>query len=187
VELHAHDRMLAVHHRHDLAVVERARHDAKRGRQTGRIDHQRVIPRDLERRRHAFEDAAAVVLDPRRLAVHRLPGTNDVAAVGLADALMSEAHAEDRCTVTEAAHDVGGNARLVRGAGAGRDDDVARRHRGHVVDRQLVAAANHGLRAPLAHVAGEVVDERVAIVENQDHQRRLASASIIERTLSSVS
>jgi hypothetical protein len=45
-----------------------------------------------------------------------------------------------------------------------------RRHRGHVVDRELVAAAHHGFRAPLAYVASEVVDERVAVVENENHQ-----------------
>ena len=61
MELHAHDRMLPVLHRHDGAVVHGARRHPQRRRQRRRRDDQRVIARHAQRRRQAHEHAGAVV------------------------------------------------------------------------------------------------------------------------------
>ena len=124
--------------------------------------------------------------DERRLAVHRISGANDVAAEGGADALVPEAHAEDRRGGTEAANDFRGDTGFGWRARSRRDEDVARCKGGDFVQRHLVAPADDGFLTQLAHVACEVVDERVVVVEDENHGR-VASASIMARALSSVS
>ena len=49
------------------------------------------------------EEAAAVVKDGRRLAVHQAPGAHDAPAEGLPDGLVPQAHAEDRQLAAESA------------------------------------------------------------------------------------
>ena len=78
-----------------------------------------------------------------------------------------EAHAQHRRGRAQPAHDLGGDAGFTRRARAGRDDDVRRRQRLDVLDRLLVAAPHHGLAPQLVDVARQVVDERVAVVEDE--------------------
>ena len=82
---------------------------------------------------------------------------------------MTEADAEDRRRRPEAADEVDGDARLAWSAGAGRQDDVARRERGDLVERELVVAPDDRLAAELAHVAGEVVHERIVVIDDENH------------------
>ena len=60
------------------------------------LDDQRVVAGGLERIGQAREDAAAVVVDPARSCRASLRRAHDPAAEGLADGLVTEAHAEDR-------------------------------------------------------------------------------------------
>src|SRR5881409_1400632 len=99
---------------------------------------------------------------------------------------MAETHAEDRNRRTEAPHDVGRDAGFHRRTGTGRKDDVARRERGNIIERERVVPAYDGLFAELAHVAGQVINEGIMVIDEQNHART-ARASIMPRALSSVS
>ncbi len=55
-----------------------------------------MVPRGDEGVGEPGEDALAVVMDLRGLAVHQMRGRHDAAAVGLADALVPEADTEER-------------------------------------------------------------------------------------------
>ena len=101
--------------------------------------------------------------------MHRVPSPDDVAAKRGADALMTKADTENRRRRAEALHDLGGDAGFLRRAGPRGDDDVAWREPLDVRDGHFIAATHDPLFAQLADVAGEVVDERVAIVEQQNH------------------
>jgi hypothetical protein len=66
-------------------------------RQAGRVsrsDRQRVVAHHGQRIGQAGEDALALVMHRRGLAVHQLLGMHDLAAEGRADALVAEADAE---------------------------------------------------------------------------------------------
>src|SRR4030095_7023058 len=101
--------------------------------------------------------------------MHRPSRAHDVAREGGADALVAEAYAQERRGRPEAANDVGGNPGLGRRARSWRDDDVAGRERLDLVEAHLVAATDHDLLAELANVARQVVDERVPVVEEENH------------------
>src|SRR5437867_7439807 len=64
------------------------------------------------------------------------------------------------------------------------DDDMRRPESLDLLVRRSVVASYNGLFSQLAHVAGQVVDERVVIVDQQDHGTR---AAMSPRALSSVS
>ena len=72
----------------------------------------------------AAEDAAAAVVDRADLAVHHVPRPLHRGAVRLADALVPEADAQNRDIRTERPHNIHGDARLVRRARSGRNDDL---------------------------------------------------------------
>ena len=61
-----------------------------------------------------------------------------------------------------------------------------------LVDPHLIASTHHGFFPQLADVAGEIVDERVAVIEDQDHlsllsqhlaQMRVQQARLLHRAL----
>ena len=113
VELHALDRQLAVAQAHHDAVVGLGRDLQHVGHRLPLHD-QRVVAGRLERARQTLEHAGVVVSDERGLAVHDLRRPHDLAAEDLADALVAEAHAEDRDPPGEGAD------HLVRQPGVGR-------------------------------------------------------------------
>ena len=94
VELHALDGQLTVAEPHDDAVVGLGR-DLEARRHRRPVDDEAVVAGGLEGLREPGEHAGVVVPDERRLAVHHLRGTHDVAAVDLTDALVPQAHPED--------------------------------------------------------------------------------------------
>src|SRR4051794_12638517 len=185
VELDTDDRILAVPQRHDLALLA-PRHCLQAIREAVLAHDQRVIARDPERVRQAREQATLVVAHERGLPVHGSARTVDAATVGSADALVAEADAQYRHAGAEPLDDSVANAGLVRRAGAGGDDDVGgcqRLDRGEV---ERVVAHHEALVAELADVAGEVPDEAVVVVDQEDHQPSL-SAATSARAFASVS
>ena len=99
-----------------VRVLLRPRRHLELGRQPLLGDDQRVIARRDERPGDAGEHAAAVVLDRRRLAVHRHARAHDRAAEHRADRLVPEADAEDRRRLPELA----GSRSIVTPACSGR-------------------------------------------------------------------
>src|SRR2546425_10621425 len=125
-----------------------------------------------------------VVADAGRFAVHRTPGAHDAGTVRGADALVPQAYTEDGDRRTEPPHDVRRNPRLARRTGPGGDDDMRRSESLDLLVRRSAVGSYNGLFSQLAHVAGQVVDERAVIVDQQDHGTR---AAMSPRALSSVS
>src|SRR5207244_2018689 len=109
---------------------------------------------------------------PRR----RPPGSADPRSAPPrgADALMPQAYAEDGDRRPEPPHDVRRNPRFARSTGPRGDDDMRRPKSLDLLVRRSVVASYNGLFSQLAHVPGQVVDERVVIVDQQDHGTRAA-------------
>ena len=95
MELHPLDAQGAVAQSHDHAVGRGGRDLQLVGHRVG-LHHQRVVAGGDEGIGQAGEDALPVVVDLRGLAVHQMRGGHDAAAVGLADALVAQADAEQR-------------------------------------------------------------------------------------------
>ena len=134
-------------------------------------DDEGVVAGAGHRRGNAGEDGLAVVGDLAGLAVHQLRRADDVAAKGRADGLVPQTHAEDRnarASILRQQREVldqrNGYARVLRGAGAGRDEDAGWSQRLNFARRQLIVAADEHLRAQLAHVLDQVVGEGVVVV-----------------------
>src|SRR5215217_3202108 len=110
---------LAMAHGHQHAAAVRGRLEAvgQRG-----VDHERVVAAHDERRGQPREQARAVMVDLRRLAVHG-DVADDPPPERLRERLVAEADAERRYPgLRQAAHDLDADPRLGRGARARRDD-----------------------------------------------------------------
>src|SRR5690606_10939693 len=116
----------------------------------------------------AGEDAVAPVAEQGGLAVHRPLRANDPAAEDLTDALVAEADAEQRHRPAEAGDHRVRDPRLVRGAGAGRDDDERRGKARDLGARQGIVARHGPGAAGFADVARQVVGEGVVVVDQKD-------------------
>src|ERR1700733_3792076 len=130
-----------------------------------------MVARGLERVLDALQHALPVVDDAAGLAVHQPRGTGDLSAEGCPDTLVSEAYPE------------GGDARahllehpladaevvLVRGMpGAWGDYYAVGGHVAHLVQGDLVVPEDLRCASQLPDVLGEVVHERVVVVDDQD-------------------
>ncbi len=94
MELHAMHVEAPVRHAHDEPVSLGRHFELVRGGRA--VDDEAVIARRLERPIDAAKQAARIVGDGRKLAVHRQWRAHDMAAEHLADRLMAEADAEQR-------------------------------------------------------------------------------------------
>src|SRR5438309_10797757 len=101
MKLDAGDRMLAVPHAHDLAIVALGG-DLERFGQARSLDDQRVITSRRQGARKPRENTFAAMRDRRQLAVHDASRPHDATAKRRADRLMAEADAEDRYLTREA-------------------------------------------------------------------------------------
>ena len=124
VELHAFHRERRVAQAHHDPIRLAHRGDAQLVRQRRRIDAQRVVARRHERRRHALEQARAVMRDLGRLAVDERRCAHDRRAVDLRHRLHPEADAQQRNAALardpDRVHRHAGGVGIAR---TGRDDD----------------------------------------------------------------
>ena len=105
------------------------------------LDHERMVACRLERARQAREHPLPGVMNHRGLAVHDLLRVHDLTAIGLADSLMPETHAEDRDLAAETLDRIYANTGLVRRTRSWRDDDASRTELRDFVDADLVIGA----------------------------------------------
>ncbi len=112
MELHALDGELAVGEAHDLALGGLGG-DLEVAREGLPAHQQRVVAGGLEAIGEPGEDALAPVADGARLPVHDPVGADDLAAEGLADGLVAEAHPEDGQAPGVAADDLHSDARVL--------------------------------------------------------------------------
>jgi hypothetical protein len=78
---------------------------------------------------------------------------------------VPEADAQERHLAGKALDRVDANAGVVRGAGAGGDDDALRRHVVDVLEADLVVAKDLHLLPQLAEVLVEVVGKAVVVID----------------------
>ncbi|MNT40235.1 hypothetical protein D3C72_1765360 [compost metagenome] len=166
MELHALDRQRLVAHAHDLAVVGPGG-DLQAFRQRLALDHQRMVAGAGHRVGDVAEHADIVVRHRRHLAVHQLLGVDDLAAKGLADALVAETDAHDRQLAGEVVDGRHRDAGFVRRARAGRQHQVLRRQRLDFFQRDFVVAEDLDFLPQLAEVLHEVVGEGIVVVDHQ--------------------
>src|SRR6185437_5111592 len=177
VELYALNGELAVADRHD-GVVGGAGGDLEAFGHRGRINDQRVVAGGGEGLGQAAEDGLAVVLDHAGLAVHQHLGADDAGAKGLTDALMAEADAEDGDAAGEVLDGRHADAGFERGAGTRRNDQSRGLQGFDPGQGHLIVAADLDGLSQLAEVLGEVVGERVVVVEEEDHGNQRPARAI---------
>src|SRR5918993_1083511 len=114
VELHPVNRAGAMAQSHDDPLLARAGRDFELLGQPLFRDDQGVIPAGGERFTDAAEDTTAIVLDDRRLAVHRDRRTHHAAAEGCPNRLVPETHPEHGDFVAQPANHVEGEPRMFR-------------------------------------------------------------------------
>src|SRR5579863_5379022 len=171
MELHAFDGMEAVAQAHDGAgavFLGSPGADFQFRGQIFFLDDERMIARGRHGHGQAPEDRAIVMHDGAGFAVHEMSGANHVSAEGLTDGLMSEADSAQRDFSGEVANQFDADARLLRRAGAGRDDDLFRAHVFDLADRDLIVAANLNFGAQFSEVLHQVVGEGIVVVEYED-------------------
>src|SRR5689334_1410152 len=95
MELHAFHGQTGVPHAHDLPVIGPGR-DLQRLRKRFALDHQGMITGRRKWLLQSAENTLILVVHARYFAVHHLLRMHDLAAESLADALMTEAHAQYR-------------------------------------------------------------------------------------------
>ena len=117
MELQSIHREISVFHRHDLSVGiladdgEAVRHGVPLGRQ-GMVSGHRYFLRQPPK-----DQAVRIDLNAALFAVHEAPGMADGGAVHLADGLMAQADAQDWNVISQAAHHILTDARVLRALG----------------------------------------------------------------------
>lgn len=133
------------------------------------FDDERVVAGGGERIGHVLEEVFVVVPDGGRFAVHHAVVDNDVAAEGVADALVAQADAEDGDFAGEVFDDVVGEAGFARGAGAGGDENAVGVEFFDAGEGDLVVAVDLHGNVHFAQVLDEVVGERIVVIEHEHH------------------
>jgi hypothetical protein len=103
--------------------------------------------------------AVTIVVDLRGLAVHEMGGRHHLAAVGLTDALVAQADAEDRDLAGQAVERRQGDAAVFGAARPGGDQDGIGPLRPDGLHVDGVVAEDEGIGPELAQLLDQVVDE----------------------------
>lgn len=184
MELHPFKRQSAVTQRHDGFVAgtrfDRCGGDLKLLRQALLRDDQGMVAGTGHIGRDAGEDRPAIVLHRAGFAVHQLFSTDHFAAECGSERLMAETDAENGNSAStgllaccKVAQQGDADACILRGAGAGGDEDALGIHRRDLFGCHLIVAADHHFGTQLAHVLDKVVGERVVVVEHKDHSETI--------------
>src|SRR5579864_2380044 len=152
--------------------------DFQLGGQIFFFDDKRMIAGGRHRHRQTLKDGFVIVHDRAGLAVHDMRGANDVAAESFAYRLVPEADSEYRHLPREVADQFDADARLMRRAWAGGDDDALGTHALDLVHGNLVVAAHLDLGAQFSEVLDQVVGERIVVVEYENQ----ATAPLLDYT-----
>ncbi len=173
MKLDALNRKLFVSDAHDLvhfAVfgLRPCRHFQALGK-TVFFDDQGVIAGGGEGVVAFFKYVAVTVVDHGGLAVHDFMRLDYLAAVGLADALVSQTNPQHRRLSAQFGNDLQGDAGLVRRAGARGNNDVIGPQHPDLTDADPVVAHHFYFFADLTQILHQVVGEGVVVVDHQNH------------------
>ncbi len=134
----------------------------------GGVDNQGVVSGGLEGGRQAGENSFARMRYQRCLAVHDAVCPHHSGAKGRCDALMAQAHTQERNPSPQGGEQFQGGGGIVWVTRPwGYQDSPGAECFGRC-DVDLVASADDDLCAQFAQVLHEVVDERVVVVHDQD-------------------
>src|SRR5207302_7999923 len=137
-------------------------------RQTIAFYDEGMITGSFERLRHAFKNACAVVRNRGSFPMHQFWGAHDFAAENFADALATEANAEQRNVWPEFTDDVATDSRVARPARSRRDADPFRDKLSHVSRIKRIRAFDLNARAQLAENLREGVGERIVNIDQEE-------------------
>src|SRR2546425_12875468 len=190
MELDALDRIAAVPHGHDLAVVGgRAQFEVLRQRCA--VDRERMVAPGRNGIRKTLEDGAAIVSHETRLPVEDPRGMADLPAVRCPDPLMAEANAERRGPPDQYKKDISTHAeipRVGRMAWPGREHDRIRRKLPHLFHRDAVVAIDARVGSDFPNLLVQVVHEGIVVVDDEDlHAAASRNAARKPSSLCSVS
>jgi hypothetical protein len=109
--------------------------------------------------------------DMADLAVHRDGSTDNFAAEGLPDRLLTKADAQHRDPSGRGdLHEVEANPGAVGVAGARGDYDPLRSQRDCLVNHDLVVATHNDLGPQFAEKVEKIIGEAVVIIDQQEHR-----------------
>ena len=101
--------------------------------------------------------------------MHQALGADDVAAEGLADRLVAEAHAQDRQIGRGGRDQLQADAGLIRRAGTGREQHRFGLEGEGLGGGERIVADHARLGPQLVQIVDEVVGEAVIIIDDEDH------------------
>src|SRR6185312_1391270 len=136
-----------------------------------------MVTSGSERRLQIFENCAAVVFHRAGLSMHEITGPDYIPSEGCAQSLMAKAHTQNRKAAAELAKQLDADARILRRAWAGRNEDTFRTQSLHFFHRDLIIAAHDNFRAQLTQILHQVVGERIVVVQNKNHCYQITSAA----------
>lgn len=166
------DRELAMAQAHQCAVFRPRAGFQGIGHGRG-LDAQRVITADDARRRQTSKEAAAIVFESTGVTVHRR-STHDAGAIVLSDHLQAQANPQDRHFSCEPLQRLVGCARIRRPAGARADDQAIGAQGCKRRQVQAFRAQEVNFRSERFEGLDEVPNERVAVVQYDEHRGILA-------------
>ena len=133
------------------------------------LDDERMVARGRERLGQFAEHAFFVVMDFTGFAVKEFWSADNFAAERGADGLVAQADAQNREFAGKFFDQLDRNAGFLRRARPRRNDDLLGLASGDFFDGNFVVAMDFYLATQLAEILGEVVGERVVVVEQQNH------------------
>src|SRR2546428_1597185 len=170
MELDALDRIAAVPHGHDLAVVGGPLKSEVLRKGCG-VARNRMVAPGGKGIRKTLEDCAAIVSHETRLPVEDPRRMADLPAVRCPDPLMAEANAERRGRRAQLVEDISTHAeipRVGRMAWPGRQDDRIRRKLPHLFHRDSVVAIDARVGSDFPNLLVQVVHEGIVVVDDED-------------------
>ena len=168
MKLYTMDRMGFVSEPHDHSVITFGG-DFQLGRKGCPFNSQGMIACRPESTRQTLEDAFALVGDSGQLAVHEGRRPYNLAAIGLADGLVAQAHAKYRNTGTCGSNEIEADACLIGGTGAGRKDDCGWLPVQDFFHRFPVVADDGTIGPQLTQEMDEIIGKTVVIIDQDKH------------------
>src|SRR5438105_15879866 len=99
--------------------------------------------------------------------MHETGSADDISAIGLCDALMTETDAQDWNLGPESQDDFFADSRFAWRARAGRNADVLRRLVCNFIQRDFIVSFDQKFTSKLAEILREIVGERVVVIDQE--------------------
>jgi hypothetical protein len=186
MELHAVQRKLAMLQPHDFTVITFGG-DLEGFRQRVPAHDQRMIAGRLQRLRDIFEEAALTVADRGRFPVHQFFGADDFSAEDLRQALMTQANAQDRRTLSQNSNDLGTDPGIFGASWTWRNADAFGTKLRDLDDGDFVIALHGRFDPEFAKILDKIVGKRIVVIDDEQvhgaRWRKSLTGDLAERKL----